>query len=150
MIYLRDSNIKDLNHVCNNMRVMDKIEAYYQTGHQPEDALRLTYLAGHKVLTIAKETDRPVGLCGVVDNGCIWFVATEELFSKKIDRIQLTRKGRIWVDSLLKKYPLLYNVVYAENKSAIKWLKALGFTFINYHAKYGQEKKPFYEFLRIA
>ena len=42
------------------------------------------------------------------------------------------------------------NYVYAENSSAIKWLKALGVTFIKLHESYGQQKKPFYEFLRIA
>jgi len=50
----------------------------------------------------------------------------------------------------LKSYKVLYNFVYAENHSAIKWLKALGFTFIKYHEEYGMQGKPFYEFLRIA
>jgi len=45
---------------------------------------------------------------------------------------------------------MLYNMVYAENHSAIKWLKALGFTFIKYHEEYGNQSKPFYEFLRIS
>ena len=27
-----------------NMRVMDKVEAYYQCGCEPEDALALTYI----------------------------------------------------------------------------------------------------------
>ena len=53
MGYLRKANLKDLNHVCENMREMDRLEAVYQTGQEPEDALRLTYLAGEQVLTIA-------------------------------------------------------------------------------------------------
>ena len=32
MGYLRKSNNKDLDHVIKNMRVIDKIEAYYQSG----------------------------------------------------------------------------------------------------------------------
>ena len=43
MGYLRKSNSKDLRHVMANMRVIDKIEAYYQCGCEPEDALALTY-----------------------------------------------------------------------------------------------------------
>ena len=39
MGYLRKSNSKDLRHVMANMRVMDKVEAYYQCGCEPEDAL---------------------------------------------------------------------------------------------------------------
>ena len=77
-------------------------------------------------------------------------VATDELFNNKKYRIQLIRQGREWVDNLLTTYNMLYNYVYAENTSAIKWLKTLGFTFINYHKEYGTSNKPFYEFLRIA
>ena len=150
MGYLRKANLKDLNHVCENMREMDRLEAVYQTGQEPEDALRLTYLAGEQVLTIAGDKDQPMGLCGVVSDGCIWMICTDELFSNKKYKIQLIRKGREWVDSLLKSYKVLYNFVYAENDSAIKWLKSLGFTFINYHERYGIQGKPFYEFLRIS
>ena len=150
MGYLRKSNLKDFKFVVENMRVMDKIEAYYQTGKKPEDALRLSYLHGQTNMTIAADDDKPIGLCGVVADGCIWMIATDELFSNKKYKIQLIREGRKWVDSLLKNYKMLYNMVYAENHSAIKWLKALGFTFVKYHEEYGKESKPFYEFLRIA
>jgi ribosomal protein S18 acetylase RimI-like enzyme len=150
MGYLRKANLKDLNHVCENMREMDRLEAVYQTGEEPADALRLTYLAGEQVLTIAGDNDQPMGLCGVISDGCIWMICTDELFTNKKYKIQLIRKGRKWVESLLKKYKILYNFVYAENDSAIKWLKSLGFTFIQYHEHYGMQGKPFYEFLRIA
>ena len=150
MGYLRKANLKDLNHVCENMREMDRLEAIYQTGQEPADALRLTYLAGEQVLTIAGDNDQPMGLCGVISDGCIWMICTDELFTNKKYKIQLIRKGREWVDNLLKSYKVLYNFVYAENKSAIKWLKSLGFTFIKYHEEYGMQGKPFYEFLRIA
>ena len=150
MGYLRKANLKDLNHVCENMREMDRLEAVYQTGQEPADALRLTYLAGEQVLTIAGDNDQPMGLCGVISDGCIWMICTDELFTNKKYKIQLIRKGREWVDNLLKSYKVLYNFVYAENKSAIKWLKSLGFTFIKYHEEYGMQGKPFYEFLRIA
>lgn len=150
MGYLRKANIADLNHVCKHMRDMDRLEAVYQTGNEPEDALRLSYLAGQQVLAIAGDDDQPMGLCGVISDGCIWMICTDELFSNKKYRIQLIRKGRKWVDKLLQSYKVLYNFVYAENHSAIKWLKALGFTFVNYYEKYGDQEKPFYEFVRIA
>ena len=150
MGYLRKAKLTDLNHVCQNMRQMDRLEALYQTGKDPEDALRLCYLAGDNVLAIAGDKDQPMGLCGVVSDGCIWCIMTDELFNNKKYKIQLIRKGRKWVDSLLKSYKILYNFVYAENHAAIKWLEALGFVFIKYHEKYGLHQKPFYEFLRIA
>ena len=150
MGYLRKANIADLNHVCKHMRDMDRLEAVYQTGNEPEDALRLSYLSGQQVLAIAGDNDQPMGLCGVISDGCIWMICTDELFSNKKYRIQLIRKGRKWVDKLLQSYKVLYNFVYAENHTAIKWLKALGFTFVNYYEKYGDQEKPFYEFVRIA
>ena len=32
----------------------------------------------------------------------------------------------------------------------MKWLETLGFKFIEYHKEYGQHKKPFFQFMRIA
>ena len=150
MGYLRKSNLSDLHHVCISLRIADQVEAYYQTGYTASEAVRLTYLAADRNLAIAGDNDQPMGLCGVLKDGIIWMVATDELMSKRSYRIQLIREGRKWVDSLLKTYEVLYNYVYAENTSAIKWLKALGFTFINLHPKYGHLNKPFYEFVRIA
>ena len=150
MGYLRKSKLSDLNYVAKNMRTMDQMEAYYQTGKQPEEALRLSYLYGQTNMAIADDNDNPIGLCGVISDGCIWMVATDELFNNRKYKIQLIREGRKWVDCLLKSYDLLYNMVYAENHSAIKCLKSLGFTFVNYHEEYGKESKPFYEFLRIS
>ena len=150
MGYIRKANLKDLNYVVKNLRIMDKIEVFYQTGKKPEDAVKLCYLYTKENMAIADDNDNPIGLCGVVSDGCIWMVSTDELFTNKKYRIQLIRQGRKWVDNLLKNYKMLYNMVYAANHSAIKWLKALGFTFINYHEEYGTESKPFYEFLRIS
>ena len=150
MGYLRKSKLKDFNFVVENMREMDILETYYQTDMTPEDALSVTFLGSQINMTIASDDDEPIGLCGVFKDGCIWCIATDELFDNKKYRIQLIRQGREWVDKLLESYKILYNYVYAENTSAIKWLKALGFTFVKLHESYGYQKKPFYEFLRIA
>lgn len=150
MGYLRKANLSDLNYVCNHLRILDKIEAWYQTGQQPEEAVKLTYLAADRNLAIAGDNDQPMGLCGVLKDGIIWMVATDELMSKRSYRIQLIREGRKWIDNLLQKENVLYNCVYAENRSAIKWLKALGFTFVKFIPEYGHMKKPFFEFVRIA
>tara|TARA_R100001594_G_scaffold84371_2_gene118893 strand:+ start:722 stop:1174 length:453 start_codon:yes stop_codon:yes gene_type:complete len=150
MGYLRKATFKDLQYVANNLREVDKLEAFYQTGQEPLQALQFTYLCSKVNMAIADDNDAPIGLCGVVNGGVIWMVSTDALFDNRKYKIQLIRKGREWVDNLLKSYKVLYNFVYAENKSAIKWLKSLGFTFIKYHEEYGMQGKPFYEFLRIA
>ena len=150
MGYLRKATFKDLQYVANNLREVDKLEAFYQTGQEPLQALQFTYLCSKVNMAIADDNDAPIGLCGVVNGGVIWMVSTDALFDNRKYKIQLIRKGREWVDNLLESYKVLYNFVYAENKSAIKWLKSLGFTFIKYHEEYGMQGKPFYEFLRIA
>ena len=150
MGHLRKANLQDLRYVADNMRDVDKLEALYQTGQEPRQALQLSYMCSNVNMAIADDNDQPIGLCGVVSGGVIWMVATDKLFENKKYRIQLIRKGRKWVEGLLKKYKVLYNFVYAENDSAIKWLKSLGFTFIKYHEEYGIQGKPFYEFLRIS
>jgi len=150
MGHLRKASLQDLRYVADNMREVDKLEALYQTGQEPQQALQFTYMCSKVNMAIADDNDQPIGLCGVVHGGVIWMVGTDKLFENKKYKIQLIRKGREWVESLLKSYDILYNFVYAENDSAIKWLRSLGFTFINYHEKYGIQGKPFYEFLRIA
>ena len=150
MGYLRKATFKDLQYVANNLREVDKLEAFYQTGQEPLQALQFTYLCSKVNMAIADDNDAPIGLCGVVNGGVIWMVSTDALFDNRKYKIQLIRKGREWVDNLLKSYKVLYNFVYAENHTAIKWLKALGFTFVNYYEKYGDQEKPFYEFVRIA
>tara|TARA_R100001443_G_scaffold39777_2_gene53180 strand:+ start:4082 stop:4534 length:453 start_codon:yes stop_codon:yes gene_type:complete len=150
MGYLRKSNNKDLDHVINNMRVIDKIEAYYQSGQSPEDAVAYSYLNSSITMTVAGDKDQPMGLCGVAQDKCIWFVATDELYETKKYRIQLIRKGKEWVDSLLKNHDYLYNYVYKENTNAIKWLRSMNFNFINLHKEFGYQKQPFYEFMRIV
>ena len=72
MGYLRKSKLSDLNYVCQNMRQMDRLEGLYQTGQDPEDALRLSYLFGKTIMTIAGDEDQPMGLCGVGKDGCIF------------------------------------------------------------------------------
>jgi len=56
------------------------------------------------------------------------------------------RETKRLTKELNKKYSILTNSVDAEYTVAIKWLKFLGFTFINKH-NYGG--KPFLEFVRI-
>ena len=104
MGYLRKSKLSDLNYVCSHIRNIDRIEIKYQTNEDPEEALRLSFLHSKTVMTVAGDEDQPMGICGVISNGCIWLISTDELFSNKKYKIQLIRKGRKWIDSLLKSY----------------------------------------------
>ena len=47
MGHLRKCTLKDLHHVSENMRDMDRLEAVYQTGQDTDTALRVSYLASN-------------------------------------------------------------------------------------------------------
>ena len=65
MGHLRKCTLKDLHHVSENMRDMDRLEAVYQTGQDPDTALRVSYLASKIVMAICGDDDNPIGICGV-------------------------------------------------------------------------------------
>ena len=92
MGHLRKANLEDLKHVAKNMREMDKLEAFYQSGQEPKQALQFTYICSKVNMAIADDNDQPIGLCGVVDGGVIWMVATDELFSNKKYKKKKRRK----------------------------------------------------------
>ena len=60
--------------------------------------------------------------------------------------ITFLRESKRLTKEMNKKYTILTNSVDAEYTTAIKWLKFLGFTFINKHNNWG---KTFLEFVRI-
>ena len=71
MGHLRKATFTDLKYVAANMREVDKLEALYQTGQEPKQALQLSYICSHVNMAIADDNDHPIGLCGVVQGGVI-------------------------------------------------------------------------------
>ena len=63
MGHLRKANLKDLRYVADNMRDVDKLEALYQTGQEPRQALQLSYMCSNVNMAIADDNDQPIGLC---------------------------------------------------------------------------------------
>ena len=62
MAYLRKAKLKDLNYVCENMREIDRIEAIYQTGENPEDAyLEVISKFSEKELPKPEDLPMPIG-----------------------------------------------------------------------------------------
>ena len=83
MGHLRKASLQDLRYVADNMREVDRLEALYQTGQEPQQALQFTYICSKVNMAIADDNDQPIGLCGVVHGGVIWMVATDKLFENK-------------------------------------------------------------------
>jgi hypothetical protein len=80
------------------------------------------------------------------DVGQVWMVATDQLLDHQKEFLRYTHS---FIDKLHDHYPLLFNWVDARNTVHLKWLKWSGFTFINYHEKWGPLGLPFYTFVRI-
>jgi hypothetical protein len=86
---------------------------------------------------------------GVADCGVFaspWLLGSDKLIETK--RVMLPVSAR-WVEEKNIQYPLLLNHVHADNTVSIKWLKSLGFQFINLIKEFGVGKEPFYQFVRI-
>ena len=54
-----------------------------------------------------------------------------------------------WVEKINNDYPLLLNYVHADNTVSKRWLKSLGFQFIDLIKEHGVGREPFYQFVRI-
>ena len=62
MGHLRKATFTDLKYVAANMREVDKLEALYQTGQEPQQALQLSYICSHVNMAIADDNDHPIAV----------------------------------------------------------------------------------------
>ena len=150
--YLTPTTVEDIDYLSPRLRQADKDECFAATGKPVRDALYTGYLAGDITLTLRTSTGLRVGVCGVVpsptmDAGVVWMTATDDIYQHQMTFL---RRSKAALDYLAEDYFLLYNYVDARNTLHIRWLKWMGFTFINKHTDYGAEKRLFYEFLRIT
>ena len=148
---MRISTHEDINYLAPRLREADKQECLATTGQMPIDVLHTALLLGDLTLTLTTPEGKRVGLCGVTPSpytnaGVIWMCATDELLKHQM---AFLRRSKAALDYLSSGYDVLHNCVDARNEVHIKWLKWMGFTFINKHETYGVEQRPFYEFIRI-
>ena len=149
--YLRETTIDDIAFLAPNLRQADKNECQAATGRKPYDVMADGLKWGDKTLTMVAPTGIPVGLLGVgrsmiEDAGNIWLTATDD-----IEKYQMTflRHSKRVLHELQQDYLVLHNFVDARNSLHIKWLKWMGFSFINKFENFGVEQRPFFEFVRI-
>ena len=149
--YLRETTTDDIDFLAPNLRQADRNECLAATGCEPHNVMLEGLKQGEKTLTMVAPTGIPVGLLGVgksiiEDAGAIWLVATDD-----IEKYQMTflRHSKRVLKELQQDYLALHNYVDARNSLHIKWLKWMGFKFINKFDRFGVEQRPFYEFVRI-
>tara|TARA_R100000655_G_scaffold71353_1_gene109719 strand:+ start:321 stop:797 length:477 start_codon:yes stop_codon:yes gene_type:complete len=148
-VFVRSSEPDDIDYVARHLRDADRKEIQAYVGISPIEALSKGYQHSKKCFT-GMANNKPFVMFGAVpvleDVGSIWLLGTDQVLSNKI---QFLRQSKYWLDIIHKDFPLLFNYVDARNAVHIRWLKWLGFKFINLHKSFGVEQLPFYEFVRI-
>ena len=123
----------DIEAVGANMRPADQEEAFAYCGHRRyTDLLRVSAARSREVVVIADlETGKALAVAGVLTVsvldrvGSVWAAGTPDIARHARAMTPMVRR---YVHRLLHEYQLLHNHVHAENRVAIRWLKALGFT----------------------
>ncbi len=150
MTWIRLATEEDISYVAPRLRQADKEEVWASGSYLPEDALRASYRASEPCFA-GVEQDKPVALFGVApvssNVGAIWLLGTDAI-SNKIP-ISFLRWSRRFLPFLLEPYDMVCNQVHAKNTVHIKWLRWLGFTFIN-KIERGPYNEQFYEFARLS
>lgn len=147
----RESTLVDIQYLAENLRPADLAEIKASSGVSPLESLTHGFYLSEICMSIVDEEDTVVGILGVVPTdgnkaGVIWMMATEG-----IERCTLSflRQSRPYISHLQTLYPLLYNYIDARNHLHIRWVKWMGFNFINTIENYGVENRRFYEIVRI-
>jgi hypothetical protein len=114
--------------IATRMREIDRLECAI-SGHSPKEALRLS-LRSSLLAWTAKIDGRPEAMFGVSTvsllglEGSPWLLLTDE--GAKHAKA-LVRDGRRYSDAMQAAFPLLANLVHADNHVAIRWLQRLGY-----------------------
>jgi hypothetical protein len=147
MGYVRAYRPGDELDLVPRLRDADLREIKAATDASPLDVLREGAEQSVPSCTIIGNYDTVAGMFGATREGRVWLLGSEELVTSPLNR-QFLRECRRWCDKLHDLYPLLWNVIDERNEVHIRWLKWMGFTFIN-KKPYGPHGLPFLEFVRI-
>ena len=137
-----------LPHLIEHLREWDKKELQsFRDITVEEGLLELLEDDGSQVWVSPK--GNPCVVCGVMPHqevagmGIPYLLATEEFF--EYTRL-FARESKLWVQEASSKFPVLYNMVAADNIKAVRWLKWLGFTLDAKTENQGRFNIPFYPF----
>lgn len=128
-------------------RPIDRIEAVYMTGRDISEAMYETYMLSSSAYSgwLDGELVCVWGVCAYAPMegiGVPWLVATEKLEDAAVPFL---RRCWYYLNKMKAEYDLLYNMVYAENDTAIQWLTWMGFE-MQAAAPYGPMGKSFIPF----
>ena len=151
--YVRPSLPGDPDKGAPILRAEDQQEIDAALGLDHVEILSLSMHASPIPLTIVDANEEPFAMLGaarhsqVPEYGHPWLLSSDYLFGVKLPFI---RQSRMWRDVIEQPYKIVGNVVDERNAKHVRWLKWLGYNFVNRHPEYGVQRKPFLEFTRIC
>lgn len=147
--HYREATVEDVRHVANNLRPADLREMLAH-GHKDVFATLLEgFVFSNPCNAMVDRNGETFGLFGAVPNpqnewsAAVWMMATPTL---EKEALGFARGSRKILEEWSEQYRLLFNVVDSRNEVHLKWLKWLGFTFLN---EININHVPFYEFLKV-
>lgn len=150
MRHVRPSTPADVQYLGPRLRQADVEEIKGVTGMSPVASLSIGLVKSDPCLTLlAPDDQRPIGMLGVVPQedraGLIWMHCTDDL-----PRYSMTflRNCKPVLDQLFQRYAALYNWADARNALHVRWLRWMGFVFIN-RQHIGEENIPAFHFITI-
>ena len=148
--YTRPSTLEDVVELAEKMREED-VEELRATGDTPKGCLLYCYLASKPCITMMSRHGYLMGMYGVIPegekSGRIWMLGQTKMTEDIRDKIWFLRESQVRLKELHKTYPLMFNIVDTRNRTHVKWLKWMKFTFIQNHIM--NEGHLFHEFVRI-
>lgn len=150
---VRAYELGDETQLAPRLRQADLAELTASSDRPPVDILREGAALSVPSCTIVNDRDEVVGMFGAVPAGyrCgrVWLLGSDELTQNPL-RKQFIRESHLFLHSLNQLYPLLFNTIDERNTTHIRWLKWLGFSFINRIPSFGPEQRPFLEFVKLC
>lgn len=154
---VRESHRSDPTVLAPRLREADLREVEAADNLSGLQALELG-LRGSQCWTVMDDNARPVGMFGVTPQlsayeetgmhvGIIWYLGSDEATASPKEFME---KSREWLALIADKFDVLGNYVDARNQKHQKWIKAMGFKFVDVHPYHGHAKIPFLEFVMFC
>lgn len=148
---VRPARLGDASSLAPRLRASDIQEILAAGSPGPEASLRQGVELSTVSFAVVDEDDHPQLLMGVVPTGdpmagYVWMLSADILTTHQITLMKWTPA---WLDVMHRHFPVLTNAVDARNLVHIRWLKRMGFTFLETVHGYGPGHPPFLTFMRL-
>lgn len=152
-IVVKEPNVEDIKEISEHLRKEDIRECADVGGMHPSEALLESWAVSKDNCFAASHQDRgwiciwgcsPTGALGV---GSPWLLGTPE-----IENVPLTflRESKRWIAETHKEYPIMTNIADERNEIHLKWLRWLGFKFVNRYEEFGPGKVSVIQFAKVS